>query len=366
MTDTDEAKTSAFDHFEDSQDLIYAPQEQSNVHEHVAARNSCLGSAQKDSVCEKSSQESYIRGRSSKYFTYLTTTVPTNALLDDIGSEIDLSDSTSSLIQHKCNITPAARSSTRHLANSPANTLDRDTSTDSSLDPGSPFKLAKSPGLSRSALNLKASFDYYLRRKYRRQAHQRCKEKPKERKKRYKSTGKPRGRPRLTAPQEEQKKRLLDRGFQFPFVEKEYGRKHIPMKMIFEYEQAALKGYFQYIKMLKYEEHLKKALKNLNASEDLENECMAMRKHKYIDDEGPISPIEETDGDDHNLDPDQEEFGATIVENSCFILSSKLPSKKKSKTKAKHAKLIREDEAEEEQAADGPGPVQEILHRSEN
>ncbi|XP_053871637.1 TATA box-binding protein-associated factor RNA polymerase I subunit D isoform X2 [Malaclemys terrapin pileata] len=313
MTDTDEAKTSAFDHFEDSQDLIYTPQEQSNVHEHVAARSSCLGSAQKDSVCEKPSQESYISGRSSKYFTYLTTTVPTNALLDDSGSEIDLSDSTSSLIQHECNITPAARSSTRHLANSPANTLDRDTSSDSSLDPGSPFKLAKSPGLSRSALNLKASFDYHLRRKYRRQAHQRCKEKPKERKKRYKSTGKPRGRPRLTAPQEEQKKRLLDRGFQFSFVEKEYGKKHIPMKMIFEYEQAALKGYFQYIKMLKYEEHLKKALKNLNASEDLENECMAMRKHKYIDDEGPISPIEETDGDDHNLDPDQEELGATIV-----------------------------------------------------
>uniref|UniRef100_A0A8C3S772 TATA box-binding protein-associated factor RNA polymerase I subunit D n=1 Tax=Chelydra serpentina TaxID=8475 RepID=A0A8C3S772_CHESE len=182
----------------------------------------------------------------------------------------DLSDSTGSLFQPECNITLSAGSSTRHLAKSLANTLDRDTSTDSltdsSPDPGSPFI----------------------------QAHQRCKEKPKEREKRYKSTGKPRGRPRLTAPKEEQKKRLLDRGFQFPFVEKEYGRKHLPMKMIFEYEQAALKGYFQYIKMLKYEEHLKKALTNLNANEDLENECMEMRKHKYLDDEGPISPIQET------------------------------------------------------------------------
>ncbi|CAM4387366.1 TATA box-binding protein-associated factor RNA polymerase I subunit D [Lepidochelys kempii] len=366
MTDTDEAKTSAFDHFEDSQDLICMPQEQqSNVHKHATARNSCLGSAQKDSVCENSSQESYTSGRSSKCFTHLTT-VPTNALLEDSDSETDLSDSTGSLFQPECNITPSARSSARHLAKSPANTLDRDTSTDSSPDPGSPFKLVKSPGLSRSAPNLKASFDNHLRRKYRRRAHQRCKEKPKEKEKRYKSTGKPRGRPRLTASQEEQKKRLLDRGFQFPFVEKEYGRKHLPMKMIVEYEQAALKGYFQYIKMLKYEEHLKKALKNLNASEDLENECMVMRKHKYLDDEGPISPIQETNEDDHNLDPDQEEFGATIVENSCFILSSKLPSKKKSKTKAKHSNLIREDEEEEEYAADGPGPVHEILHGSEN
>ncbi|KAG6921519.1 TATA-box binding protein associated factor, RNA polymerase I subunit D [Chelydra serpentina] len=367
MTDTDEAKTSAFVHFGDSQDLIYTLQEQqSNVHELVTARNLCLGSAQKDYICEKSSQESYTSGRSSKLFTHLTT-VPTNALLDDGDSEIDLSDSTGSLFQPECNITLSAGSSTRHLAKSLANTLDRDTSTDSltdsSPDPGSPFMLAKSPGLSKSALNLKASFDYRLRRKYRRQAHQRCKEKPKEREKRYKSTGKPRGRPRLTAPKEEQKKRLLDRGFQFPFVEKEYGRKHLPMKMIFEYEQAALKGYFQYIKMLKYEEHLKKALTNLNANEDLENECMEMRKHKYLDDEGPISPIQETN-EDHNLDPDQEEFGAAIVENSCFILSSKLPSKKKSKTKAK---LIRENEDEEEEhACDRPGPVEEILHSSEN
>jgi len=46
--------------------------------------------------------------------------------------------------------------------------------------------------------------------------------------------------------------------------------------------------------MLKYEEHLKKALKALEASEDLERECLAVRKHKYLDDEGPISPIQET------------------------------------------------------------------------
>ncbi|XP_067424439.1 TATA box-binding protein-associated factor RNA polymerase I subunit D isoform X2 [Emydura macquarii macquarii] len=351
MTDTNEAKTSAFDHFEDSQDLIYIQQEQQpNAHEHAMTTSSCSGSALKDYICDDLI--------SSKRFTHLTT-VPTNVLLDDSDSEILFQPEPS-----KQNV--ATQSSTRHLAKSSANTLDRDASTDSSSDPSSPFKLAKPSGPSRPTFNLKASFDYHFRRKkYTREAHQRYKEKPKEREKRYKSTGKPPGRPPLTASQEEQKKRLLDRGFQFSFVEKEYGRKHLPMKMIYEYEQAALKGYFQYIEMLKYEEHLKKALKNLNASEDLENECMAMRKHKYLDDEGPISPIQETHGDDNNLDPDQEKLGAKIVENSCFILSSKLPSKKKSKTKAKHAKLIRENgDEEEEHVADWPGPPQDILHRS--
>lgn len=62
---------------------------------------------------------------------------------------------------------------------------------------------------------------------------------------------------------------------------------------VFLFQQAATKGYFQYIEVLKYEEHLKKALKALQASEDLERECLAVRKHKYLDDEGPISPIQE-------------------------------------------------------------------------
>lgn len=47
--------------------------------------------------------------------------------------------------------------------------------------------------------------------------------------------------------------------------------------------------------MLKYEEHLKKALNALQASEDLEKECVVLRKHKYLDDEGSISPIQETE-----------------------------------------------------------------------
>lgn len=64
---------------------------------------------------------------------------------------------------------------------------------------------------------------------------------------------------------------------------------------IFFLQQAAAKGYFKYIEVLKYEEHLKKALNALQASEDLEKECVVLRKHKYLDDEGPISPIQETE-----------------------------------------------------------------------
>lgn len=113
--------------------------------------------------------------------------------------------------------------------------------------------------------------------------------------------------------------------------------------MVLSYEQAAAKGYFQYVEMLKYEEHLKKALKALEASEDLERECLAVRKHKYLDDEGPISPIQETndddDGDNNCLGSDNpEDFDVRVVDNSSFIISSKIPNKRKSKARTKRVK----------------------------
>lgn len=46
--------------------------------------------------------------------------------------------------------------------------------------------------------------------------------------------------------------------------------------------------------MLKYEHHLKNALSQLDAGEDLEDKCLVSRKHKYLDDDGSLSPIEET------------------------------------------------------------------------
>ncbi|NWS98747.1 TAF1D polymerase, partial [Mionectes macconnelli] len=184
----------------------------------------------------------------------------------------------------------------RQQAESVAEVPDSDSSSDSSLSLQSPVKSSEVSKQQKSKLNLKAILAYHFRgRKFRAAAHRKYKAgSSKKRKKKYERTGMPTGRPPLTASPQEQKRRLLDRGVQFPFVEKHYGEKHIPLKMVLGYEQAAAKGYFKYIEVLKYEEHLKKALKALQASEDLEKECVVVRKHKYLDDEGPISPIQET------------------------------------------------------------------------
>ncbi|NWU31114.1 TAF1D polymerase, partial [Dyaphorophyia castanea] len=201
----------------------------------------------------------------------------------------------------ECSIAPSKQNrttqSSRQQAESVTGVPDNESSSDSSLSPQSPRKSLEVSKQQKSKLNLKAIFAYHFRgRKFKAAAHRKYKANTRENKKwkKYESTQMPTGRPPLTASPQEQKRRLLDRGFQFPFVEKHYGEKHIPLKMVLGYEQAAAKGYFKYIEVLKYEEHLKKALKALQASEDLEKECMVLRKHKYLDDEGPISPIQET------------------------------------------------------------------------
>ncbi|NXA05289.1 TAF1D polymerase, partial [Sapayoa aenigma] len=173
---------------------------------------------------------------------------------------------------------------------------DTESSSDSSLSPQSPVKSSEVPKQQKSKLNVKAILAYHFRgKKFRAAAHRKHRVgSGKKKSKKREGTGMPTGRPPLTASPQERKRRLLNRGFQFPFVEKHYGEKHIPLKMVLGYEQAAVKGYFKYIEVLKYEEHLKKALKALQASEDLEKECVVLRKHKYLDDEGPISPIQET------------------------------------------------------------------------
>ncbi|KFZ66963.1 TATA box-binding protein-associated factor RNA polymerase I subunit D, partial [Podiceps cristatus] len=199
----------------------------------------------------------------------------------------------------KCSTAPSKQKrrsqSSKQQAESVAGVPDNESSSDSSVSPQSPVKSLET-SKKKSKLNLKAIFAYHFRgKKFKAAAHRKYKggSGKKKKKKKYESTRMPTGRPPLTASPQEQKRRLLDRGFQFPFVEKHYGKKHIPLKMVLGYEQAAAKGYFQYIEVLKYEEHLKKALKALQASEDLERECLLVRKHKYLDDEGPISPIQE-------------------------------------------------------------------------
>ncbi|NXF02754.1 TAF1D polymerase, partial [Smithornis capensis] len=199
----------------------------------------------------------------------------------------------------ECSTAPSKRKrrfrSARQRAESVAEVPDNESSSDSSLSPQSPVKPSEAPKQQKSKFNLKAILAYHFRgKKFKAAAHRKYKVGSRRKKNKYERTGMPTGRPPLTASPQEQKRRLADRGVQFPFVEKHYGEKHIPLKMVLGYEQAAAKGYFKYIEVLKYEEHLKKALRALQASEDLEKECVVLRKHKYLDDEGPISPIQET------------------------------------------------------------------------
>ncbi|XP_027533226.1 TATA box-binding protein-associated factor RNA polymerase I subunit D isoform X2 [Neopelma chrysocephalum] len=283
----------------------------------------------------------------------------------------DVSGARGSECRPGCSIAPSKQKrrcqSSKQQAESVAEVPDNESSSDSSLSPQSPMKSSEVSKQQKSKLNLKAIFAYHFRgKKFKAAAHRKYNKagsgKKRKKKKKCEGTRMPTGRPPLTASPQEQKRRLLDRGFQFPFVEKHYGEKHIPLKMVLGYEQAAAKGYFKYIEVLKYEEHLKKALKALQAGEDLEKECVVLRKHKYLDDEGPISPIQETNDDEDSLNSDnKEQYDARVVENSSFIISSTIPNKKKSKPETKRAKStevieIKDDEdSAEENSLPVPG-----------
>ncbi|KAJ7320080.1 hypothetical protein JRQ81_019591 [Phrynocephalus forsythii] len=182
---------------------------------------------------------------------------------------------------------------------------------------GGPLKFPK------PKLDLRALFDYHFRRRHRRKPR-RLRERKRTASKQPTKSGK---RLRVKLPLEEQRRRYNDRGYQFPFVQKLYRRKDLPLKLVCFYEQGALEGYFRYITMLKYEHHLKKSLTELDAGVELENECLESRKYKYLDDDGPLSPIAETSGEDSG----EEDIGVKIVEKSSFILRSTVPKKKKSR-----------------------------------
>ncbi|XP_072706814.1 TATA box-binding protein-associated factor RNA polymerase I subunit D isoform X1 [Ciconia boyciana] len=335
MTDTDESRASGSD-YPDAQELICSQQKEPyKVHLcETNARMECSCSRQKNAAPEESSDELNNICKSSA--------ASAEVFLDSSDSEIkycfffsNLSAASGSEYHPKCSVVPSKQKKrslpSRQQAESVTGVPDNESS-DSSLSPQSPVKSLETSKKQKSKLNLKAIFAYHFRgKKFKAAAHRRYKGgsgKKKKKKKKYQSTQMRTGRPPLTASPQEQKRRLLDRGFQFPFVEKHYGKKHIPLKMVLGYEQAAAKGYFQYIEVLKYEEHLKKALKALQASEDLERECLAVRKHKYLDDEGPISPIQEVNDDDSLHSDNQEDLDARVVDNSAFIISSKIPSKK--------------------------------------
>lgn len=142
----------------------------------------------------------------------------------------------------ECSIAPSKRKrrsqSSRQQAESVTGVSDNESSSDSSLSPQSPGKSSEASKQQKSSLNLKAIFAYHFRgRKFKAAAHRKFNRRAAQKKrKKYESTQMPTGRPPLTASPQEQKRRLLDRGFQFPFVEKHYGEKHIPLKMVLGYE----------------------------------------------------------------------------------------------------------------------------------
>nr|XP_033778441.1 TATA box-binding protein-associated factor RNA polymerase I subunit D [Geotrypetes seraphini]XP_033778442.1 TATA box-binding protein-associated factor RNA polymerase I subunit D [Geotrypetes seraphini]XP_033778443.1 TATA box-binding protein-associated factor RNA polymerase I subunit D [Geotrypetes seraphini]XP_033778444.1 TATA box-binding protein-associated factor RNA polymerase I subunit D [Geotrypetes seraphini]XP_033778446.1 TATA box-binding protein-associated factor RNA polymerase I subu len=151
------------------------------------------------------------------------------------------------------------------------------------------------------------------------------KKKKKRRSKRKKfSTGRPTGRPPLSISLE-QRRPFKDKVLQFPFVTKE-----LPFRMTFPCEQAAVSGFFQYVEKLKCKRYLQTSLHDMDKSEDAEEE-FEVHKYKYLDEDGPISPIQEPNKESNPSEPD--DYDVKIVENSCFILSSKLPSKTKLKKK---------------------------------
>ncbi|XP_042636505.1 TATA box-binding protein-associated factor RNA polymerase I subunit D [Orycteropus afer afer] len=195
----------------------------------------------------------------------------------------------------------------RTFVHLPESVQARDSSSDSYLEP--------------RPLTLKAIFE-------------RFKKKKRKKKRKYKRTGRPRGRPkgsRSTKRSQIDKKQLKDKGPRFPFLESEHGRNPLPWKKILTFEQAVARGFFKYIEKLKYEYHLKESLKQMNVGEELENNDLDSRRYKYLDDDGSISPIEESMAEDE--DPTHlehnDECDIKLVEDNCFIISCQLPKKGK-------------------------------------
>ncbi|XP_016062289.1 PREDICTED: TATA box-binding protein-associated factor RNA polymerase I subunit D isoform X1 [Miniopterus natalensis] len=224
----------------------------------------------------------------------------------EIENQSDNSSSGSSLFKTQC--VPSSpkrrqRNPIRKCVHSLESVQASDSSSDSSLEP--------------RPLTLKAIFERFKKKK--------------RKKKKYKPTGRPRGRPkgRKNTRSRINKKQFKDKRPQFPFIESENGRKPIPWRKILTFEQAVARGFFNYLEKLKYEYHLRESLKQMNVGEDLEKEDLDSRRYKYLDDDGSISPIEESAGEDEfPTNPDHDdECDIKLVENNYFIISSELPKK---------------------------------------
>ncbi|XP_008062288.2 TATA box-binding protein-associated factor RNA polymerase I subunit D [Carlito syrichta] len=193
------------------------------------------------------------------------------------------------------------RSPIRKFVHSPENVQARDSSSsDSSFEP--------------RPLSLKAIFERFKKKK--------------RTKRKYKPTGRRRGRPegrKNSRRSQIDKKQCKSKGSGFPFVESENGRKPLPWRKILIFEQAVARGFFNYIEKLKYEHHLKESLKQMDVGEDLEKEDLDSRRYKYLDDDGSISPIEESIAEDEDAAPLEHDECDIKLAGDSFILSSEFP-----------------------------------------
>nr|ACO52037.1 JOSD3 [Aquarana catesbeiana] len=170
-------------------------------------------------------------------------------------------------------------------------------------------------------LTLKEIFDNHFRkkRKYKRKKKPKkrnlylCSEKKQPRKVKKR-------KPVYSISASQRKSRLLHCGIRFPFASKKY----LSLKLCFAYEQYVLGGFLNYVKNIKYENHLQKSLLDMSVGGELEEGSLEARKFKYLDDEEPLSPIFESGESD---ECETQYCDAKIVDTSSFILDCRIPSK---------------------------------------
>ncbi|XP_073912336.1 TATA box-binding protein-associated factor RNA polymerase I subunit D-like isoform X1 [Castor canadensis] len=229
----------------------------------------------------------------------------------EIENQSDSSSSGSSLFKTQC--IPSSpkrrqRNSLRKFDHSPES-LHTDSSSDSSLEP--------------RLLTLKAIFERFKNKKRKKRKYNR------QNRGKLRPRGRPKGSRSTRRSSQIDLKQIKDKGTGFPFLQCENGRKPLPWRKILTFEQAVARGFFNHIEKLKYEYHLKESLKQMNVGEDLEKEDLDSRRHKYLDDDGSISPIEESAAEDEMAHPEYDECDIKLVEDSCFIISSEFPKKMK-------------------------------------
>uniref|UniRef100_A0A8C0R5N0 TATA box-binding protein-associated factor RNA polymerase I subunit D n=1 Tax=Canis lupus dingo TaxID=286419 RepID=A0A8C0R5N0_CANLU len=179
----------------------------------------------------------------------------------EIDNESDNS-SGSSLFKTQCvpySPKQGQRNPIRKFVHSSGDVEARDSSSDSSFEP--------------RPLTLKAIFERLKKKK---------KERKKRKKRKYKPKGRLRGRPKgrkttRCSQINKKQKQVKDKGSGFPFLESENVKKPLPWRKILTFEQAV------------------ESLKQMNVGEDLEGEDFDSRRYKYLDDDGSLSPIEESE-----------------------------------------------------------------------